>query len=62
MNSTQTIAAAPVRKNVLVQAAPTKAFELFTAHMTRWWIKTHSINKSPFVDIVVEPRPGEPLV
>jgi len=52
------IAPAPIRKEVRVQAAPARAFEIFTAGMSRWWLKTHTINptKSPLKDIVMEPR------
>jgi uncharacterized protein YndB with AHSA1/START domain len=49
---------APVRKSIRVKATPERAFQAFTAEMCRWWIKTHSINKSPIKDIVIEPRPG----
>ena len=47
-----TIAIAPVRKSVRVTARPQRAFEVFTASMERWWPKTHSINKSPILEIV----------
>jgi uncharacterized protein YndB with AHSA1/START domain len=55
-----TITPAPIRKEVRVKAPPARAFELFTAGMSRWWLKTHTINptKSPQKDIVVEPRAG----
>ena len=51
---------APVRKSVRVDAAPARAFEIFTAGMARWWLKTHTINptKSTIKDIVMEPRAG----
>jgi uncharacterized protein YndB with AHSA1/START domain len=54
------IAPAPIRKTIHVNTAPPRAFEIFTASMARWWIKTHSINptKSPIKDIIVEPRTG----
>ncbi len=54
----QTIDPAPVRKSVQVKAAPARAFDLFTSGMSRWWLKSHSINptKSPTKEIVVEPR------
>jgi len=45
-----------VRKTVRVSAPPSRAFEIFTAGMSRWWIKSHSINKSPIKDIVLEGR------
>jgi uncharacterized protein YndB with AHSA1/START domain len=52
------IVPAPVRKSVLVQAPPDKGFEVFTRGMGRWWSKEHSINTSPMVDVVIEPRAG----
>lgn len=54
------ITPAPIRKSIHVNAAPARAFDIFTAGMARWWIKTHSINptKSPIKDIVIEPHPG----
>jgi uncharacterized protein YndB with AHSA1/START domain len=57
---TQVITPAPIRKSIHVAAAPARAFEIFTTNMSRWWLKTHTINptKSPFKDIVIEPRAG----
>ena len=55
---TRKIAVAPVRKSVRVNAAPARAFEIFTTGMKRWWLPSHSINKSPIADIVVEPLVG----
>jgi uncharacterized protein YndB with AHSA1/START domain len=57
---TSTISPAPIRKTIRVAAAPARAFEVFTAGMARWWIKTHSPNptRSPIKDIVMEPRTG----
>src|SRR4029450_7305501 len=55
---TPTIPAAPVRKSINVAAAPDRAFHVFTEGMSRWWIKSHSINKSPIKDIVMEPKAG----
>jgi uncharacterized protein YndB with AHSA1/START domain len=49
---------APVRKSVRVNASPERAFEVFTSGMVRWWLKSHSINKSPIKDIVLEPKEG----
>lgn len=58
MNKTETIA--PVRKTIRVSAPPARAFEIFTSGISRWWIKTHSINpsKSPIKDIVLEGKAG----
>lgn len=54
----KTISIAPVRKSVTVLASPARAFETFTAGMTRWWVRRYSINKSPIKEIVVEPHKG----
>lgn len=52
------IAVAAVRKSVSVAVAPDRAFHVFTEGMSRWWIKSHSINNSPIKEIVIEPRVG----
>jgi hypothetical protein len=54
----RTIAIAPVRKSLRVNAPQAKAFEVFTAGMSRWWPPTHTLLKSPFKDAVIEPREG----
>jgi uncharacterized protein YndB with AHSA1/START domain len=56
----KTITPAPIRKSIRVNATPARAFEIFTAGMSRWWLKSHTINptKSPIKDIIVEPRTG----
>jgi uncharacterized protein YndB with AHSA1/START domain len=53
-----TITVAPVRRSIRVKANPAKAFDVFTGGITRWWIKSHSINKSPQKEVVIEPRVG----
>jgi uncharacterized protein YndB with AHSA1/START domain len=58
MNATKTIAAAPIRKRLRVEAPQQKAFQVFMAGMGRWWPKDHSLLKTPQRDVVVEPRPG----
>lgn len=56
---TTTISPAAVRKSVLVQAPPQKAFDVFTAGMGKWWLKSHSINRgSPIAEVVMEPVVG----
>jgi uncharacterized protein YndB with AHSA1/START domain len=52
----RTITVAPVRRRIRVNAAPARAFDIFTQGMTRWWPRDHSINTSPIQEIVVEPR------
>jgi uncharacterized protein YndB with AHSA1/START domain len=54
----KTIAIAPVRKSIRVNATPARAFEVFTASMGRWWLPTHKLGKTAFEDVIVEPRVG----
>ena len=58
----RTITVAPLRKSIKVTAAPDRAFHVFTAGMSRWWLKSDSINKSTIKDtikdIVIEPKAG----
>jgi uncharacterized protein YndB with AHSA1/START domain len=56
----QTITPAPIRRSVEVKVPPARAFEIFTAGASRWWLRTHSISatKSPIKDVVIEPRAG----
>ena len=57
--TTTTISPAPVRRSVKVNAAPQKAFDVFTSGMGKWWPKQHSLNsKSPQQDVIVEPHAG----
>ncbi|MBR0642637.1 SRPBCC family protein [Plastoroseomonas hellenica] len=55
---TSAITVASVRRRIRVNAAPARAFEIFTSGMTRWWPRAHSINASPIQEIVMEPRVG----
>jgi uncharacterized protein YndB with AHSA1/START domain len=55
---TRTITPAPVRKSVRVKATAPRAFEVFTQRMSQWWKPSHSINASPMVAAVTEPREG----
>ncbi|HVZ90191.1 MAG TPA: SRPBCC family protein [Rhizomicrobium sp.] len=54
----RTVAIAPVRKSLRVNAPPARAFEVFTAGMSRWWPATHTTLKAPFKEAIVEPREG----
>ena len=47
-----------VSRSVVVPLAPERAFELFTARMTEFWPKEHSIGSSEIAAVVVEPRVG----
>ena len=53
-----TIVPAPVRAEIIVQATPALAFEVFTARIGRWWNPSFSIGNSPQKDISIEPKPG----
>jgi uncharacterized protein YndB with AHSA1/START domain len=55
---TRTIAIAPVRKSLRVDAPQAKAFDVFTAGMSRWWPPTHTILKASFKESIIEPREG----
>ncbi|TAL90645.1 MAG: ATPase [Candidimonas sp.] len=50
----------PIFKTIRVHAAPARAFEVFTAGMSRWWMPNHSINptKAPIAEVVMEPQVG----
>ena len=47
-----------VRREVVVDVPPARAFELFTADMTTWWPAEHHIGSAPIERIVIEPRAG----
>ena len=49
-----TIKIAPVRKSVLVQASPERAFEVFTSAIDRWWPKSHGIGAAPILETIIE--------
>lgn len=48
----------PIRKTIRVAVPATRAFDVFTAGMHRWWPAAHSILKGPRAAIAVEPRVG----
>ena len=54
----QRIAPAPIRKTLRVRAPQEKAFRVFVGGMGGWWLKTHSLLKSPQQDVVIEPQAG----
>jgi uncharacterized protein YndB with AHSA1/START domain len=49
---------APIVCTVQVKTSPGRAFELFTTHMERWWLKSPILGGRPYVAIVVEPLAG----
>jgi uncharacterized protein YndB with AHSA1/START domain len=53
---TLTVAIAPVRKSIRVNASRDHAFEVFTAGLERWWPRKTTIGKSPLKTAVIEPR------
>jgi uncharacterized protein YndB with AHSA1/START domain len=46
----------PIRKQLTVNAAQDKAFEVFTEGMGRWWNPEYQIGTEPFATTVLEPR------
>ena len=54
----RTIEIAPVRKSVIVDAAPPQAFAVFTSGINRWWPKSHGIGATPIRESVIEPFVG----
>lgn len=53
-----TIQIAPVRKSIVVQATPLRAFEVFTSGIDKWWPKSHGIGNVPIKRCVIEPFVG----
>ena len=49
---------APVRKTVRVKAPIARAFDVFTAGLTRWWPHDHGVGKKPIKKVLMEPRLG----
>jgi uncharacterized protein YndB with AHSA1/START domain len=56
--STESAAVVEVFRSVSVPLSQARAFELFTARMTDFWPKEHSIGSSEIAEVVVEPRNG----
>jgi hypothetical protein len=48
----------PIRREIVVDVGPERAFTLFTADMTSWWPSDHHIGSAPIEQIVVEPQTG----
>jgi hypothetical protein len=54
---------APLVKTVTVPTDAAKAFELFTAHMTRWWpLPTHSVGRGEATAVTMPSEVGAPIV
>jgi Activator of Hsp90 ATPase homolog 1-like protein len=56
--STESTAAVEVFRSVSVPLPQERTFELFTARMTEFWPKEHSIGSSEIAEVVIEPRAG----
>jgi hypothetical protein len=56
--SAESPAVVEVVRSVTVPLSQSRAFELFTARMTEFWPREHSIGTSAIADVVVEPRVG----
>jgi len=56
--TTTIIRPAPVRKSIVVKADVAHAFEVFTARISNWWPRSHSVGASPQTSVVMEPRSG----
>lgn len=56
--STESTTENEVRRSVSVPLSPEQAFELFTARMTEFWPREHSIGSSDIAEVVVEPGVG----
>ena len=54
----RTIEIAPVRKSVVVDASPSRAFAVFTSGIDRWWPKSHGIGATPLRESIIEPFVG----
>jgi uncharacterized protein YndB with AHSA1/START domain len=52
--STESTAAVEVVRSVSVPLSQERTFELFTARMTEFWPKEHSIGSSEIADVVIE--------
>jgi len=54
----KSISIASVRKTVIVDATPQRAFEVFTAGIDRWWPKAHALGAAPLRESIIEPFVG----
>jgi hypothetical protein len=55
---TESDSAVEVFRSVSVPLSQARAFDLFTARMTEFWPKGHSIGDSELAEVVLEPRCG----
>ena len=53
----------PVRHEVVVALPLAQAFELFTAHLSRWWPQgSHSCSNDRHARVVFPSQPGQPVL
>jgi uncharacterized protein YndB with AHSA1/START domain len=50
------ITIAPVRKSLRVKTRQSRAFEIFTTGLDRWWPKSHFVGPSQVTKVAIEPR------
>lgn len=48
----------PIVKSITVRVPQERAFEVFTAEMSRWWNREYSIGASTLDSVVLEPHEG----
>jgi len=56
--NTRTLHIAPVKRRIVVNVPPARAFEVFTAGVDRWWPKKAHIGATAPREIEIEPRLG----
>lgn len=49
---------AVVRKTLHVEVPIEKAFQVFTERMGQWWPASHHVGKTPYKDILIDPKKG----
>jgi hypothetical protein len=49
---------APIKRTIHTKAAPSKAFEIFTGQIGRWWPKGNGVGAKPLVEVVIEQKVG----
>ncbi|HEY0759679.1 MAG TPA: SRPBCC family protein [Acidisarcina sp.] len=47
-----------VRKEVVINTAQSRAFDLFTGDIGRWWPASHHIGRNPYETAIIEPAAG----
>jgi Activator of Hsp90 ATPase homolog 1-like protein len=48
----------PVELDIIVNTTPERAFQVFTAEMSRWWPPSHHIGEGELIAVHIEPREG----